>query len=108
MVGVSRLIVHAKIVELPEEVGDGGDVTDFFVRLGSNAGDFEKLLTQATSAPPEPESPPEAAHPVSRLDPLLRKHVERIKREIPIEQVIGSYVELRASGATTARSGRKI
>src|SRR2546422_1878482 len=31
---VGELIPHARIVELPEEVDDGGDVTDFFVRLG--------------------------------------------------------------------------
>src|SRR5947209_5873254 len=34
---VASLIPHARIVELPEEVGDGGDVTDFFVRLGKPA-----------------------------------------------------------------------
>jgi DNA primase len=31
-----RLIPHARIVEFQEEVGEGGDVTDFFVRLGRN------------------------------------------------------------------------
>jgi hypothetical protein len=30
---VSRLIPRARIIELPEEVGPGGDVTDYFVRL---------------------------------------------------------------------------
>jgi DNA primase len=28
---VARLIPHAKLVELPRQVGDGGDVTDFFI-----------------------------------------------------------------------------
>src|SRR5713226_3048748 len=31
---VARMIAHAKIVELPSDVGHGGDVTDFFVGLG--------------------------------------------------------------------------
>ncbi len=97
---VARMIQHAKLIELPEEVGEGGDLTDFFVRLGRNTGDFEQLLAQATSAPPEPESPPEAPHQIARLNPQFRERIERIKRELPIEQVIGSYVELRASGAT--------
>jgi Toprim domain-containing protein len=48
---VARIIPRAKLIELPEEVGEGGDVTDFFVRLGRNAGDFEKLLAHGTSAP---------------------------------------------------------
>ena len=30
-VRVAQLIPHAKFVELPEDVGEGGDVTDFFV-----------------------------------------------------------------------------
>src|SRR6266852_214789 len=97
---VARMIPHAKLVELSKEVGEGGDITDFFVRLDRNTGDFEQLLAQATSAPPEPESPPEAPHQIARLNPQFRERIERIKRELPIEQVIGSYVELRASGAT--------
>jgi DNA primase len=96
---VSRMITHAKLVELPEEVGEGGDITDFFVRLGRNAGDFEKLLAQAISAPPEPESDSKPAKPL-RLDAQVRERVARIKREIPIERIVGSYLELRASGAT--------
>ncbi len=28
---VARLIPHAKVIDLPDEVGEGGDVTDFFV-----------------------------------------------------------------------------
>src|SRR5262245_34143218 len=54
---VGRLIPHAKIVELPQEVGEGGDVTDFFVRLGRNREDFLRLLQEAKPAPPEPETP---------------------------------------------------
>ena len=39
---VGRLIPHAKIVDLPEEVGQGGDVTDFFVQLRTNPRGFSK------------------------------------------------------------------
>src|SRR5262249_7271193 len=31
---LAQMIPQAMVVELPEEVGEGGDVTDFFVRLG--------------------------------------------------------------------------
>src|SRR2546428_6126248 len=54
---VARMIPGAKIVELPEEVGDGGDVTDFVVRLGKTRGGFLALLTQAAPPPPTPEPP---------------------------------------------------
>src|SRR5437867_6343703 len=55
---VARIIPHAKIVELPEEVGKGGDVTDFFVRLGKSPEDFIRLMDAALPAAPSPE--PEA------------------------------------------------
>src|SRR5439155_13035443 len=51
---VGRMIPHAKIVELPSEVGDGGDVTDFFAGLGHSREDFLKLLENAKPAPPAP------------------------------------------------------
>src|SRR5215831_10395688 len=54
---VGRLIAHAKIVDLPNDVEEGGDVTDFFGRLGRSREDFLKLLEQAQPAPPELEAP---------------------------------------------------
>src|SRR5207244_10022083 len=48
---VGQIIPHAKIVELPAEVGDGGDVTDFFVRLGRSKDEFLKLLERGKPAP---------------------------------------------------------
>ena len=44
---VARMIPHARLVRLPEEVGDGGDVTDFFVRLGRSREEFIGLLEAA-------------------------------------------------------------
>src|SRR3989441_4738907 len=37
---VGRMIPHARIVELPEDVGDGGDVTDFFARMERSREEF--------------------------------------------------------------------
>src|SRR5262249_40815295 len=92
---VGRLIPHAKLVELPTEVGEGGDVTDFFVRLGRNREDFLKLLQEAKPAPPEPEVR-RFVHKTRNMD--SRDRVERVKNENPIAQVIGRYIELRTSG----------
>src|SRR5439155_17078888 len=44
---VARLVPQARIVRLPEEVGEGGDVTDFFVRLGRSPEDLVRLLEAA-------------------------------------------------------------
>ncbi len=93
---VARLIPHAKIVDLPEEVGEGGDVTDFFVRLGRTPEDFQRLLESARPAPAAP--PRRQALPVSVTSPDLAARIERIKEAIPVENFIAQYVELRPSG----------
>lgn len=95
---IGRLIPHAKVVVLPEEVGEGGDVTDFFVRLGRSRDDFEKLLAAAKPSPPssEPERVPVRTW---HADDPSRERIERIKREVPIAEVIGQRIELWRSGS---------
>jgi len=94
---VGQIIPHAKIITLPEEVGDGGDVTDFFVRLGRPREDFLKLLQEAKPAPPAPEIPPFV--PKTRVGDS-RERVERVKSLSPIAQIVGQYVQLRPSGSS--------
>ncbi len=54
-----RVIPHARVVLLPPEVGEKGDVSDFFVRLGKTQEDFEKLLGDSDPlAPPRMPAPP--------------------------------------------------
>jgi DNA primase len=90
---VGQIIPHAKIVELPAEVGEGGDITDFFVRLGRTREDFLKLLREG-------KAPPPAVVETPRFEPKTRsgdsrERIERLKNENPIVQIIGRYVELR-------------
>ena len=97
---VGHCVPHAKIVALPDEVGPGGDVTDFFVRLGRTRDDFEKLLDAAT---PVPAAPP--ALPVRSVRPAAESsafslRVRALKRQTPIADVMSRYVRLRPSGAT--------
>lgn len=47
---VGKLIPHAKIVQLPAEVGEKGDVTDFFMKLDKDADDFLALLQTGRTA----------------------------------------------------------
>ena len=93
---VDRFIPQARIIDLPEDVGKGGDVTDFFVRLGRNREDFERLLAAAHPGPAAP--PKRQAFPVAVTSPELAGRISRIKEAIPIEHFIAQYVELRASG----------
>jgi hypothetical protein len=50
---VAEILPHAKIVSLPAEVGDKGDVSDFFVRLKHIPQEFEMLLAAARPLPPD-------------------------------------------------------
>jgi CHC2 zinc finger/Toprim-like len=97
---VARMIPHAKIVELPTEVGEGGDVTDFFARLGKSHDDFLALLTNAKPVP-APEEPARLPRQKPNGDiTKLREEAERLKREVPIADVVEYYVELRCAGKT--------
>jgi DNA primase len=96
---VGRMIPHAKLIELPEEVGQGGDVTDFFVRLSETKEDFLKLMKEAKPAPPQPEAQVHECLPRAHEgNSLLKERIERIKTQVPIGHVIGQYIKLQICG----------
>lgn len=96
---VGRLIPHARIVELPEEVDEGGDVTDFFVRLRRTDEDFRALLERAQPLPPEAvQQPIDGMRPANRPDSPLRQRIERLKAAVPIVSVVERYISLEGSG----------
>lgn len=95
---VARLLPAARVIQLPDEVGEGGDVTDFFVRLGRTEEDFRALMAAAQPLPPVQEG----AEPVrSKSDSAVNGSAEaqQIKRQFPIETFIAKYLPLRRSGA---------
>lgn len=98
---VGRLVQHAKLVELPPEVSDSGDVTDFFVRLGKTSQDFEELLAKAQPVPLL-DAQPDRSISISdgSTNAQMREKIDHLKRENPIQAVVQSYIELRPSGAT--------
>lgn len=97
---VTLMIPHAKVVELPEEVGEAGDVTDYFVRLKHSPEEFVQLLEAAHPAKShsQQERPPRS--PIQNMDSRLAKRVQRIKSAMPIAEIICQYVNLRPSGRT--------
>ena len=102
---VASLIPHARIVELPKEVEEGGDITDFFVHLSKTREDFQKLLDAALPAAPKPPAAPPDALPVwkPRIPESAspnRERIDRIKRDTPIQSIIERYVALRIVGNT--------
>jgi DNA primase len=97
---VTLMIPHAKVVELPAEVGESGDITDYFVRLKRSPEEFVRLLEAAHPAKPRTRQERQPRSPMQSTDSLLAKRIQRIKSAMPIAEIIGQYVDLRPSGRT--------
>jgi len=93
----ARMIPHARIVELPEEAGPGGDVTDFFVRLRRGPDEFRHLLESARPSPTEGETRDLTATGIHGLQ-AASANFDQLKQSLPIENVVGRYVLIRKSG----------
>jgi len=94
---ISPLIPHARLIKLPEEVGEGGDVTDFFVRLEKTREDFMGLLEAAEpAARKEPESTFE--RDTSAIVTTPDEEGKRLKSLVTIESIVGRYARLHHSG----------
>lgn len=96
---VGFMIPHAKVIELPEEVGLGGDITDFFVRLKCSREDFLRLLEKGQVVAPELRFEnfrrvSSTSFGASQAD----SRIERIKNEVSIVQIVARYTKLRVSG----------
>ena len=93
---VARLISKARVVTLPHDVGEGGDVTDFFVRLGRTPDDFRRLLGEALPPVAGSEGPGvrrPTQHPSSGgLD------IQALKARVPIEDIVTQYLPLHRVG----------
>jgi DNA primase len=93
---VAGMIPHARLVRLPDEVGEGGDVTDFFVRLGRGPDDFRRLLDVAEAPIPQTsDARPRVAKPA---DPAVVAAVLELKSRVGITDLVGRYLSLRWTG----------
>lgn len=101
---VGQCVPHAKIVALPDEVGPGGDVTDFFARLGRTRDDFDKLLDTATPVPAPPPALPVRSERPAIDSSAFSLRISSLKQRTPIADVMSRYVQLRPSGLS--RRGR--
>ena len=81
-----------------EEVGEGGDVTDFFTRLGRTREDFLQLLERARPLPPAAPSESPAPTPLSRIP--KRDDIAWLKASMPLETLVGRYVPVCPVGRT--------
>lgn len=95
---IGEFVPHARIVELPEDVGPGGDVTDFFVRLGCSRDDFLNLLHKGRPVPAPPAALPVPAAASVRSTSAFALRIADLKRTVSIADVVSRHVRLRVSG----------
>ncbi len=87
---VCRALPHAMVIPLPPEVGEHGDVTDFFVKLHKNEDDFRRLMGVAYV----PEIPKEPAAPKKvRAKAIDGTDLQKAK-QVPIK----SFIKTNSSG----------
>lgn len=104
-VKIGRCLPQAKLVRWPEEVGRGGDVTDYFIELGHSREDFLELLEEAETVPlpkryegRRKERRKEIEAKSSSADNEDRREIEKLKGKFRIERFIQRYLPLRPSG----------
>lgn len=100
---VKHVLPRAAIVRLPAEVGEKGDVTDYFVRLGRTRTDFEALLAMAAADEEERiETERETEKPkIPRTRPIhisQSRRAEHLKRSVRLEDVLQQFLDLRPQG----------
>ena len=74
---VFRLVRHAKNVPLPPEVGEHGDITDFFIKLGNTAEDFRAYM-EVSEAVPIKEEHEERSHRTYTGDTSDREQAKKV------------------------------
>lgn len=92
---VAGFLPQARIVQLPESLGPGGDVTDFFVRLGRSRQEFTRFLREARPLPDRASQGTPGKGGGSGRDP----EIARLKAAVPLESLVACHLTLRKRGA---------
>lgn len=94
---VQRLMPRARIVTLPPDVGEGGNVTTYFIDRRNTATDFQMLLAKAESEAGDPPAIPfvRVPQPSSKS---ARKRAERVRRTVRLIDIVSNFTTLKASG----------
>lgn len=89
---VAKLMPQSRIAHLPEEVGEAGDITDYFVRLKKSPEEFLALLAAAKPFPAPTEEPPVI---VWRRG---REAIDALKAQVLLRDVARRYLDLEPRG----------
>lgn len=94
---VASMLPEAKIVTLPPQVGLGGDVSDYFLGLGSTIEDFDALLEAALPIPEHERLTFDSA-PKRARSAHAPSEAAALKADVRIEDWIGADITLTVKG----------
>jgi hypothetical protein len=92
---VQQVLPSARIAKLPAEVGDFGSVSDFFVTRGCTEIGFKIVLAAAAAQDSAADRPPKVRE-FRPVDPALRRRAERLKKVVPLHEVVSQFTHLQA------------
>ncbi len=88
---VARIVgSKVRIATLPDDVGEGGDITDFFVKLQRTDADLEALLQEAK--PYEPPAVPEVDPPKS-VHLAQSAHSDLVSKRVEVKVLVAGKLD---------------
>lgn len=84
IIKVCSIIPHAKVIPLPDEIGEHGDITDYFIKLKKNPKDFRILIDCAYTI----KFPPKEAAPKKKVSKRGGRNKLESAKQIPLENFI--------------------
>jgi DNA primase len=94
---VQKIVSSARIARLPADLGEGGSISDFFVRHLRSMRDFEIVLAGGVSAVQSASAAPQIA-PLRPSNKAHERWAERLRKGVRLHDVVFEFVNLQASG----------
>jgi DNA primase len=93
---VQHVLPNARIAKLPAEVGEGGRIFDYFMRLLHTDHDFEVLLASGTAADESTSQPPQIGL-LKPADKTQARRAARLRKRVRLHDVVYIFTNLQAS-----------
>ncbi len=95
---VRAMLPKARIAHLPAEVGTNGTISDFFEGLTKEERHFEIVLAGADGGGDDVAGPTPQINVLRPVHKSLRRRAERLRKEIPLHELVSQFTTLQASG----------
>lgn len=95
---IQKALPQARLARLPSDVGEGGSVSDFFVKLMRTERDFELVLAAGVTASGDSSEEQSQVRVIRSADKSQQRRAEQIRKRVPLHEVVSLFINLQASG----------